>query len=69
MNLRPLENYEVRRVNELEGERVVVERLGFRASKHRNQRYPSNDIWDALELGPVVREFERWWYHTLEIID
>ena len=59
MNLRPLENYEIRLVNELEGESVVVERVSFRASKHRNWRYPSYDIWDTLELGPVVREFER----------
>ena len=59
MNLRPLENYEIRLVNELEGQSVVVERVGFRASKHRNRRYPSNDIWDTLELGPVMRELER----------
>ena len=69
LNLCPLENYEIRMLNELEGESVVVERVGFRASKHRNRWYPSNDIWDALELEPVVKEFERWWYHAPEIID
>lgn len=69
MNLRPLENYALRLVNELEGESVVVDRVGFRASKYCNRGYPSNDIWDALELGLVVREFERWWYHAPEIVD
>ena len=59
MNLRPLENYETRLVNELEEESVVVERVGSRASKHRNRRYPSNDIWDTFELGPVMRDLER----------
>ena len=59
MNFRPLENYETRLVNELSGNSVVVERVGFRASKHRKRRHPSSDVWDVLELGPVVRDFER----------
>lgn len=33
MNFGPLENYEVRLANELEGDRVVVERVGFRSIK------------------------------------
>ena len=59
MNLRPLENYEIRLVNELRGNSVVVERVGFRASKYRKRRHPSSDIWDTVESGPVVRDFER----------
>ena len=59
MNLRPLKNYETRLVNELSGNSVVVERVGFRASKHRKRHHPSSDIWDTLELGLVVRDFER----------
>lgn len=59
MNCCLLENFEIRLVNEIEGESVLVERVGFRSSKHRKQRHPFNDVWDTLELGPVVREFER----------
>ena len=59
MNLRPLEHYEIRLVNELSGNSVVVERVGFRASNYPKRRHPSSDIWDTLESGPVVRDFER----------
>ena len=37
MNDGPLEHYEVRLANELEGDRVVVERVGFRSLEERNR--------------------------------
>ncbi len=36
MNRGPLENYEVRLANELEGDGVVVERVGFRFMKQHD---------------------------------
>ena len=49
MNHGPLENYEIRLANELEGDSVVVERVGFRSIRQRNGAHPSNDIWDTSE--------------------